>query len=165
MGEINIGLDRVCEFLEESEFPYTVDREAQYIRTSCRGVNGVYEAAIHIGKRLRIVNLLLYIPIQVPEGRRREMAETITRANWMMRMGCFEMDMSDGHLGFRNAILLGPSPIDDNQLWHLLLGSCAMADSYNRAFLRLLYADDLSPAEVIAEVEFAEGDSSEDQET
>lgn len=164
MAEINIDLDRVCEFLEEREFPYTVDREAQFIRTSCRGANGAYEVAICIGKRSRIVNLLLCIPIQVPESRRLEMAETITRANWMMRMGCFEMDMSDGQLGFRNAISLGASLIDDDQLWHLLLGSCAMADSYNRAFLRLLYADDLSPAEAIAEVEFAQEDSSEDRE-
>ncbi len=44
------------------------------------------------------------IPINVPEERRLAAAELITRANYGLRLGNFELDFSDGELRFKTSI-------------------------------------------------------------
>ena len=84
------------------------------------------------------------------------MAETIARANHRVLLGHFALDMSDGELSFRANLLVVDGLPTHDQVGHLLAGSCWAVDRYHRAGIRLVYCDDLSPAEVIAEVEMAD---------
>ncbi len=61
--------------------------------------------------------------------------------------------MHSGDLYFHAAALLSDAGLSAEQL-HTVLGlALSLSDRYYRAFARLLFADDLSPAEAIAEVE------------
>ncbi len=98
---------------------------------------------------------LVALPLIVPEDRRPAMAEAVTRANYGMWLGNFDLGMSDGRLGFRIAIPVADGTLTLEQFRYLIGIALSTVDRYHRAFCRLVYADDLSPAEVIAEVEMA----------
>ena len=91
----------------------------------------------------------------VPEDRRREFAEAVVRANYTLMLGRFDLDLRDGEMEFHNCMPVAGGEITTEQFGDLLYSSIVTADRYARAFYRLLYGDDLSPAEVIAEVEMA----------
>ena len=95
-------------------------------------------------------------PVVVPETRRVEMAETVTRANYGLLLGGFQLDMSDGELVFHASMPVPDGAVTCEQFHQLFDASAWSVSTYARAFNRLLYGDDLSPAEVIAEVEMAD---------
>ena len=99
--------------------------------------------------------LIVRIAPVVPEERRTQMAEALARANYGLKVGCFQMDMGTGTLSFVAIMPLADGTITAEQFDAVLEGAMCYTDAYFRAFARLLYADDLSPAEVIAEVEMA----------
>ena len=112
---------------------------------------------VHAGvdepRELAWVNVIL--PLVVPEKLRASAAETVVRVNESVLVGGFTLRMSDGFLSFRSTLPLAGSTLtlaQFNALWHASLGAAVM---YHRAFARLVYGDDLSPAEVVAEVEMA----------
>src|SRR5688500_15171463 len=53
------------------------------------------------------------LPDDVPKNRRNEMALFLTRANWGMVIGAFEMDLDDGELRFKTAIDVEGTELDD----------------------------------------------------
>jgi len=146
-------LEMVCAYLDDAEIPYSVHEEANIIDTVYRGESGIFTMRISVLLDPPQLNIFIIIPTIIPESRRVEMAETITRANYGSLMGCFEMDMSSGNLYCRASMPIVDYGITSDQFWHLVAASTIMIDYYYPAFNRLLYGDDLTPAEVIAEVE------------
>ena len=95
------------------------------------------------------------MPVVIPEARRPVVAELIARINYGLMLGGFALDLSDGDLHFRVTMPLADAELTQEQFAHLLGASLWSADRYQKAFCRLLYGDDLSPAEAVAEVEMA----------
>ncbi|MGB0717322.1 MAG: YbjN domain-containing protein [Phycisphaerae bacterium] len=99
---------------------------------------------------------LLRIPICfVAEDMRGKMCEAIARANQQLSVGGFQMDLSDGEVQFHAVFPNLSEEITVEQFQFMLEAACGAAGTFDRAFLRLLHGDDMSPAEVIAEVEMA----------
>ena len=57
-------------------------------------------------------------------------AELITRINFGLLIGSFEMDWSDGELRIRTAMPLEEGDFTDKQLEHLFYGNLALANRY-----------------------------------
>ncbi|MCO6439048.1 MAG: hypothetical protein J5J06_18300 [Phycisphaerae bacterium] len=94
----------------------------------------------------------------VPEDARPTMAEAVARANFGLSLGCFQLDMSSGRLLFCVGMPVADGVVGPDQFRGLAHCALDTMNRYNRAFHRLIYGDDLSPAEVIAEVEMAPND-------
>src|SRR5450759_2187137 len=64
--------------------------------------HGTYRAFCEVTEARELVELFLYAPITVPQGRRGAMAEAITRAQASTELpGRFEIDMDGGELRYR----------------------------------------------------------------
>ena len=77
------------------------------------------------------------------------------RANYGLAVGAFDLDMADGELSFRLGFPVADAILTSDQFRHAVVAALWTCDMYVRAFKRFLYGDDLSPVEVIAEVEMA----------
>jgi hypothetical protein len=148
-------LDRVCEFLDGQDWKYSISEDDSSIHTGFRDESGSFFLKIVAPECPPVLGVIVNLPLAVPENRRVAMAEAVARANYGLLLGCFDLDMSDGELGFRAVMPLEEAAPTEGQFGVLLLVSCATAVRYYRAFSRLVFCDDLSPAEVIAEVEMA----------
>ena len=54
-----------------------------------------------------------FIPNQARLDRRAACAELLTRINWELTMGCFEMNHADGEIRFRTSVMLPAADITD----------------------------------------------------
>jgi hypothetical protein len=156
MDEQNLILNVLTEYLEAEDFAYEVLDAGTAIRTSFLGKTAPYAVRIILPGGAPVLGVLVRLPVVVPEGQRPVVADAVNRANYGLRLGSFELDPADGMLLFRSAMPIADGTLTREQFRHLLYSALSTTDGYARAFLRLIYGDDLSPAEVIAEVEMAE---------
>lgn len=148
-------LDTVSTYLDEEDLYYHVCADRPAIDAWFGGTHALLQVWIAMFEEEpnRGLRISVRIPIVVPQDQRVRMAEALTRANYGLDYGCFEMDMSDGELNFRAEMPIFDGEVTQNQVACLVYRAWSTANDYARAFLRLMYAEDLSPAEVIAEVE------------
>lgn len=158
MDGVGAALDLLCRYLEEDGFVATLREDGLAVESGFRGQTGGFRLVLFVRQEPAMIGVVVRIPEVAPEAKRPEMAEAIARANYGLAIGCFELDMSDGEIDFRAAIP-GPGDRLTREQFRALVGSAMWTcDRYHRAFCRLIYGEDLSPAEVIAEVEMADLD-------
>jgi hypothetical protein len=91
-------------------------------------------------------------PVNVPEHKRPEIAEFITRANYDMVIGNFEMDYGDGEVRFKTSIDVEGTELTPELLKPLLYANVLMMDQYLPGIMSVIYAD-VSPETAVAQVE------------
>lgn len=95
---------------------------------------------------------LAFFPINAPENKRLAVAEYLTRANYGLNIGNFEMDMDDGGIRYKVssvwADLLPPVKVVE---W-LVDTSFVMLDRYGAGILSVIYGG-VSPADAVKAAE------------
>ena len=96
-------LDNIREFFVADEWPHEQHGDRPILRTSFAGDNGSWMGIAQ--EREEEEQLIFYslAPVRCPEDKRALMAEFITRANYGMVIGNFEMDFSDGEIRFKTS--------------------------------------------------------------
>ncbi len=89
-----------------------------------------------------------------PPDKRPAMAEFLTRANYGMIIGNFEMDFSDGEVRYKTSIDVSANieHLTDAQLRSVVFTNVLMMDKYFPGLMSVMYLD-RPPAELIAEIE------------
>jgi len=93
-------------------------------------------------------------PLQISPDRRMEMAEFLTRANYGLPLGSFEMDLDEGDIHFKTGIDVEGEQLTQGLVKHVVYTNVIMMDRYLPGIERV--ATGTSPREAIAEVEGAE---------
>lgn len=89
-----------------------------------------------------------YYPDSIPEERRMAMAEFITRANYSMVLGNFEMDMGDGELRFKTSIDVEGTELTNELIKPIIYANVLTMDEYAPAIKAVLDATK-TPAEAL----------------
>ena len=92
-------------------------------------------------------------PVQVSPERRMEMAEYLTRANYGLPLGGFELDLDEGDIHFKTGIDAEGEQLTQGLVKHVVYVNVIMMDRYLPGIERV--AAGTSPREAIAEVEGA----------
>ena len=156
MNNAQQTLELVCHYLQGLNFVFTVRNDDTGVDLRILGQHGVLDVSVRIIDGPLLVRIIVQLSLVVPEVRRLAVAETIVRANCGMLVGNFDLDLRTGIVAFRAAVPLADAALTAVQFSATWGTALAMANRYNRAFGRLLFGDDLSPAEVVAEVELAD---------
>jgi hypothetical protein len=69
----------------------------------------------------------------VPEERRVETARLITRANWGLLIGNFELDFDDGQLRFKSSVDFSNSDLTDALVSNAILAAMNAVEAFARA--------------------------------
>lgn len=75
------------------------------------------------------------VGVFVDADRRDEVALFITRANWNLLVGEFELDFRDGHVRAKSAIDFDGSELDEGLIRNAILGVMNTVDTYVEALL------------------------------
>jgi hypothetical protein len=149
MGQI---LDIVAQFFKEDDWPYSQLEGKTVLRTGFSGENGQWSCfAQALEDRYQFVFYSL-LPNKAPEERRPAMAEFLTRANYGMILGNFEMDFSDGEIRYKTSIDVEDDDLTPALLKQLLYANVMTMDRYWPGIMAVLYSN-VSPAEAIADIE------------
>jgi hypothetical protein len=87
----------------------------------------------------------------VPEERRAAAMELVTRANWGLPVGNFELDLDTGELNFKTSVDLEDVEPSDALLRHLVLTNVYTFDQYRPAIEAVVRGE--NPAAALAAVE------------
>ena len=95
---------------------------------------------------------LTILPFAVPEARRGAVADAITRANYGLFLGNFEMDFSDGELRYRTSLDLADGSLTPAMVERLFLCNLQTVDHYLPALQQVaLGGAEPAPAILVAE--------------
>jgi hypothetical protein len=79
-------------------------------------------------------------PVKAPEDRRAEVGELACRVNYNRRVGCLEMDMSDGEVRFRAGIDVEGGELTETMIRNLIGSAYCGMDRYMPTLLAFSFA-------------------------
>ena len=149
MGRI---LDAVRQFLEEDDWPSSMLEGRLVMKTGFEGKNGQYTC--YAQERAEQQQFVFYsiFPVRVPENKLADLSEFITRANYGMIIGNFELDYGDGEIRYKTSVDVEDVAAVEPLVRHTIYANVLTMDKYFPGLMRVLYAG-ISPADAVREVE------------
>ena len=149
MGKI---LDAVTAYLDSDNWPYEKMEDDFVVRVLFRGDNAQFACFAQAREEQQQFVFYSICPVAVPEHKRPEIAEFITRANFDMVIGNFELDYEDGEVRFKTSIDVEGADLLSTLIKPILYANVLMMDQYLPGMMGVIYADK-TPADAVAQVE------------
>lgn len=140
------------QFLEEDGwYPQAVEDRPIY-RMYFSGIHSELRCFAQVNEELSVFLFYAVCPTNVPEERRIAASEYITRANYGLRIGNFEMDFADGEFRFKSSFDFEGEPLSTVLLRNAIYPAVQTMDRYLPGMMKVIYGNK-SPADIIAEIE------------
>jgi len=146
--------DTMVQFFKEDEWNYRQLEGKPVLIMGFKGDNGTWQCYAQAREEQSQFVFYSVPSTNVPTEKRPAVAEFLTRANYGMVMGNFELDYSDGQVRFKTSL-----DVKDNEdrlctglIKRLVYINVLMMDKYLPGIMSILYAG-TSPSEAIAKIE------------
>lgn len=138
--------------LEDRDLEWHETSDDEVIRADITGENGAWACYIVARERENRCTVYSQAPWPTPEPRRLEMAELLTRINFGLPVGNFEMDFADGEVRFKTSIDVSGHRLAPDLFENLLDANLATMDAYLPA-LEAVRDGRMTPEAAVAMVE------------
>ena len=139
-------------YFETDEWTYKRLGELEALEMGVAGENGNYRVVALVDAGRSIVRFLTFVEGKVPESRRRDVMEFVTRANYGLLLGNFELDLGDGEVRFKSSLDVEGGALTYSQYQNLLYVSLATVDRYFPGLERVIQGN-ADPAAAVSDVE------------
>jgi hypothetical protein len=145
--------DVMQKFFKDDEWPITQLEGKPILRTAFKGDNGQW--ACFAQARDDRQQFIFYSVCQTntPAPKRAAMAEFLTRANYGLIIGNFEMDFSDGEVRYKTSIDVENDRLTTPLVKSLVYANVSVMDRYLPGIMALMYNDDTTPEAEIRKIE------------
>lgn len=124
----------LCRMLDGENWKYDKNEENLTIECGAQGDDLPMPITVKVRPDRQIVWLLSYLPFEVPEEKRLEVAAAVSIVNYRLINGCFEYNISNGRLYFRMTNSFMDSTLSTETFKYMLYCSCQTIDDYNDKF-------------------------------
>ncbi len=142
----------VCQALDKHEWRYKKDEEKLSIECGAQGDDLPMEITIRVDAERRLVMLLSHMPFVIQEDKRLDVAIAVSAINNLLVDGCFDYDVTTGHMFFRMTNSFIESETSAEVFSYMLFCACHTIDEYNDKFL-MLAKDMLSMEQFLSAIE------------
>ncbi len=97
-------IDVVKQFFEEEEWPFNQLEGEMVLHTAVQGENGSWDCFTQIREDQQQLIFYSTCPVIVLKDRRHAVMAFITRVNYGMAIGNFEMDLDDGEVRYKTSV-------------------------------------------------------------
>jgi len=150
--------DLLSEFLKKEELKFSTEKDSDIIQISFSTKETNFQAVLHIREKIGLVLFYLFGPVNVPEERREDAAEYITKANFGLQIGNLELDFNDGEIRYKSTLIYEGIRPKDATFKRFMYPAIFTMQRYYQHILPLIYGS-LSVDEAIKVAE--ETDTSE----
>ncbi len=140
------------EFLEGDGWHPQRLEDRHIYRMLFSGKNGDYRCYAQIKVDLEQLMFYVVASVNAPEMVRPAIAEFITRANYGMRIGNFELDYGDGEVRYKSALDFEGEVLTDKLIRNAIYPAVMTMDRYLPGLMRVMFGG-LTPFEAIQEIE------------
>ena len=150
------AFEMLGKFLEEGGwYPQETEEDLLLYRVTLAGEGGEMVGFAEIEPEFELLIFYLYAPLEVPHERRAAAAEYITRANYGMWIGNFELDYEDGEVRFKSSVHYEGTTLTEPLIRNAIQDALQAMEEYLPG-LRDVIEGRALPAEAIAAVETAD---------
>jgi hypothetical protein len=145
-------LDTVIQFFEQDAWSFSQPVEEPILQTGFQGDNASWTCYAEVREEYGQFAFFSVCPVNAPEGKRTAMAEFLTRANYGLVIGNFEMDLDDGEIRYKTSLDVRDDDLSVSLVRNAVYMNVLMMDRYLPGIMAVLYGD-VSPSEAIVQVE------------
>lgn len=152
MGEL---FDTVRNFFTNEEWYFMQLDDRPILQMSFQGKNGKWSCYAQVNEEQHLFFFYSICPVNVPPDKRPPMAEFLTRANYGLRIGNFEMDYNDGEVRYKTSL-----DVENDRLTSALISNQVYAnlwtmDRYLPGIFSVIFGN-VTPEEAVRKVEEGE---------
>mmetsp|Transcript_5989 Transcript_5989/g.10005 ORF Transcript_5989/g.10005 Transcript_5989/m.10005 type:complete len:209 (+) Transcript_5989:159-785(+) len=149
-------LDVVKQHLDAETWAYNVDVQEENHRTvitaGAKGENGSYRVLMDVKEARSLLLIFIKSHINFPENNRENLAVYLTRANYGLALGNFELDMEDGEVRYKCTTTVTGGSLSVEMVNAMLQNSLVTMDRYFGNMVKVGYGV-MSAKQAIQEVE------------
>ncbi len=149
MGEL---FDVIHKYFTDDEWYFVQLDSRPILQMSYQGVNGKWTCYADANNEKHIFCFYSICPINIPEEFRQAAAEYITRANYGLRIGNFELDFNDGEVRFKTSVDVENDRLAAPLISNLVAANLWTMDRYLPGIFSIVYGS-VSPQDAILKVE------------
>ena len=137
----SLSFQALLDYIESKNFSHTPYPEEKRVTLSMSGKNANYRFTARITHDDTYLQVTASYPFNVREEKLRpSTAELITRANYCMPLGKFEMDMADGEVRFHITHVIGEEGLSSEMIEKHFMTAYFTTDRYFPAFMQHIHA-------------------------
>jgi hypothetical protein len=145
----------IVAFLKENNWPVSELDEESMLRTGFAGDNGEWNCYFKVREEQEQILFYSLFPINAKQAVRMAMAEFLTRANYALAIGNFEMDFDDGEIRYKTSADVEGIELQPIFIKNLVHSNVVIMDRYLPGIMAVA-SGTTTPEEAIAMVEGAE---------
>jgi hypothetical protein len=150
-------IEMIEQVLVEDDWHYERDEERDVVMLGVKCRNASLRLAFDAKEDKGVVVLYGLIDGRVPQQKLVEAAEFITRANYGLLVGNFEMDYGDGEVRFKVSVDVEGAELTPTMIRNMINYCVVTLNRYYPGLMGVLFGN-LDPAEAAAEAEASEDD-------
>lgn len=143
---------KIIDFFKKEGWSYVPVENETAVILGIKGENGNFECLAEVNE---VNNSFIFFSIfneNIPEGKRSEVSELLTRLNYGKFQGNFEMDFEDGELRYKTSIYYGSQGLNLDVIENMVLTNIATMDRSISGFMRLIYGN-INPLDAYLQIE------------
>jgi hypothetical protein len=152
MDESDSLFEKVTRFFEKNEFNFSRIEGQPMLTMGWQGDNGSWGCLAQVTEDNDTFIFYSRLETKVPEARRAAIAEFLTRANYGLILGNFEMDYSDGEIRYKTSIGVADGNLTDDMLLRMVGANVLTLDRYFQGIMKVIYTR-AQPEKVIRDIE------------
>lgn len=142
----------VQRFFTDDEWYFLQMDSQPILQMSFQGKNGKWTCYAQVKEEQYIFFFYSVCPVNVPEDKRMAMSEFLTRANYGLKIGNFEMDFSDGELRYKTSVDVENGSLSSALVSNLVYANLWTMDRYLPGILSVIYGH-VTPEVAVGQVE------------
>jgi hypothetical protein len=145
---MNGVIESVIKFIESQNWTYKWDQDKPVVYTGVTGKNGHWKCVAAGGGNGEYVLFLSTFPGIVPANRHTACSELLTRINFGLTHGCFELDFEDGEIRYRTCVPILNGQLAPQAVEYLVFTNLFAVDRFFAPIMKVVFAD-VSPKEAL----------------
>ncbi len=142
----------IVNFFQHENWEFQENLERQSLSLGFQGKNGKYECCAVAREEQQQMIFYSVIPLKVPENKLIAIAEFITRANYGIIIGNFELDFADGEMRYKTSIDVDGNGLNFDLIQNLVYANVTMMDEYLPGIIAVIETD-VSPEDAVHSIE------------
>ncbi|APZ93242.1 YbjN domain-containing protein [Fuerstiella marisgermanici] len=137
---MSTNMNQLLDYLQREELN-VADHNEEHAFLRFDGDSGDQKLVLSVDEG-RLLQSFVYPAFRVPEGSRPDIAIAVSRANYGLKVGKFELDMNDGELRYQAALLFDGDLPADKVMDRVVYVGLSMMDRYMPAFMSVIYGNE-----------------------
>lgn len=134
--------DVVINFFKENNWSVSQHETEPILHMGYQGENGDWTCTVRTREKPSQFVFYSVCPVNIPQKKRLVIAEFLTRANFGLIVGNFEMDLQDGEVRYKTYAINGKNNLLNSELiGQLIFVNVMTMDKYLPALMSVLYAN------------------------